>query len=260
MKHGRLFFLIAAILSGGLMMFVILPLLVTLFSVTPASLWDTLLDPQVVHSIAITFSAASIATVIAMLGGIPLAYLLARRSFRGKRLVEAVINLPIVIPHTAAGIALLMVFGRYGLLGSLFYRIGITFTDNLAGIVLAMMFVSLPFLVNTSRESFALIDIELERVALIDGANPWQSFWHIAIPLASRGIAAGALMMWARGISEFGAVVILAYHPKIVPVLVFERFSGFGLRYAVPVAALLIFCALAVFTTLRLLLLPKQAE
>ena len=160
---------------------------------------------------------------------IPLAYLLARRRFRGKRWVEAVINLPVVIPHTAAGVALLMVFGRRGFLGQWLAPLGVTFTDNLGGIVVAMLFVSLPYLVNLSREAFALVDDELERVALTDGASPWQAFWHVTLPLAWRGVLGGAVMMWARGISEFGAVVILAYHPKIVPVLVYERFEGFGL-------------------------------
>jgi molybdate/tungstate transport system permease protein len=87
-----------------------------------------------------------------------------------------------------------------------------------------MLFVSLP---SVNRAVSALVDEELERVALIDGATPWQAFWYVSLPQAWRGVLAGALMMWARGISEFGAVVILAYHPKIVPVLVFERFEGF---------------------------------
>jgi molybdate/tungstate transport system permease protein len=171
--------------------------------------------------------------------------------------VEALVNLPIVIPHTAAGVALLLVFGRRGLLGQWLAPLGVAFTDNFAGIVVGMLFVSLPFLVNLSRESFALVDEELERVALIDGATPWQAFWHVSLPQAWRGVLAGALMMWARGISEFGAVVILAYHPKIVPVLVFERFEGFGLVAAQPVAALLVLVALATFIFLRLSLLKE---
>ncbi len=143
--------------------------------------------------------------------------------------MEALVNLPIVIPHTAAGVALLLVFGRRGLLGQWLAPLGVTFTDSFAGIVVGMGFVSLPFLVTMSREAFALIDEELERVALIDGASAWQAFRHVTLPQAWRGVLGGALMMWARGISEFGAVVILAYHPKIVPVLVYERFNGFGL-------------------------------
>jgi molybdate/tungstate transport system permease protein len=101
---------------------------------------------------------------------------------------------------------------------------------------------------------------EFERVALTDGARPWQSFWHIALPQAWRGILGGAVMMWARGISEFGAVVILAYHPKIVPVLVYERFAGFGLVSAQPVAVILIVAALLAFGLLRLALLPQRQE
>jgi molybdate/tungstate transport system permease protein len=193
-----------------------------------------------------------------MVTGVPLAYLLARRKFAGKRLLEAIINLPVVIPHTAAGIALLLVFGRRGLLGQWFSPLGITFTDNLGGIVVAMLFVSLPFLVNLSREAFALVDEEFEKVALIDGASQWQAFFTVTLPLAWRGVLGGAVMMWARGISEFGAVVILAYHPKIVPILVYERFEGFGLDAAQPIALLLILVALVVFISLRLALLPEQ--
>jgi len=229
-----------------------------MLSTTPIDFLKSFIDPEVVNSIALTFGAALIATLLAFVAGVPLAYLLARRTFHGKRLLEAIINLPVVIPHTAAGIALLLVFGRRGLLGQWLSPLGITFTDNLAGIVVAMLFVSLPFLINLSKESFALVDEEYEKVAFTDGASPWQAFFHVTLPLAWRGVLGGAVMMWARGISEFGAVVILAYHPKITPVLVYERFQGFGLYAAQPVALLLILVALLVFITLRLVLLPEH--
>jgi molybdate/tungstate transport system permease protein len=174
--------------------------------------------------------------------------------------VEAVVSLPVIVPHTAAGVALLMVFGRRGLLGQWLTPLGLTFTDKPAGIVVAMLFVSLPFLVTMSKEAFALVDEELERVALTDGATRWQAFTRVTLPLAWRGVLGGAIMMWARGISEFGAVVILAYHPKIVPVLVYERFEGFGLSAALPVAVLLIITVLVVFGLLRLALLPESDE
>lgn len=259
-KRNQFFNIIFSALGGLLLLFIALPLISILLGTTLQTLWQALIDGEVFRSIILTFGAAAIATLLAVLTGVPLAFLLARRKFGGKRLVEALVNLPIVIPHTAAGIALLLVFGRRGLLGQWFTPLGVTFTDNFLGIVIAMLFVSLPFLVNLSRESFALVDKELELVALIDGASPWQAFWYVSLPQAWRGVLAGGLMMWARGISEFGAVVILAYHPKVVPVLVFERFEGFGLAAAQPVAALLILVSLATFLFLRLSLMNEGEE
>jgi molybdate/tungstate transport system permease protein len=257
LKRNLYFNILFSVLGGLLLLFILLPLISIVLGTTPQSLWLALIDSEVLRSIGLTFGAAAVATLLTGCTGVPLAFLLARRTFRGKRLVEALISLPIVIPHTAAGVALLLVFGRRGLLGQWLTPLGIAFTDNVAGIVVGMLFVSLPFLVNLSRESFALVDEELERVALIDGATPWQAFWYVSLPQAWRGVLAGALMMWARGISEFGAVVILAYHPKVVPVLVFERFEGFGLIAAQPVAALLVLIALATFIFLRFSLLRE---
>jgi len=239
-------------LAGGvLLLFLVAPLASTLFSTTPTSFWDTLRDPEVLSSIRLTFLAALAAVAFGLLTGVPLAYLVARRSFPGQRLVQAIVNLPLVIPHTAAGVALLLVFDRRGFFGQAGAAIGITFTDTAAGIAVAMAFVGLPFLVNAGREAFAQVDPEYELAALADGASPWQAFWHVALPQAWNGLLAGALMMWARGVSEFGAVAILAYHPRIVPVLVYERFEGFGLAAAQPVAVLLIVSALLVFVLLN---------
>ena len=259
-RRKRLFQSMMTAAGGLLILFILLPLITTIAAATPQAVWQTLTDDQVLRSIRLTFLAAAVATGLAALGGVPLAYLLARRRFTGKRLVEAVVNLPVVVPHTAAGIALLMVFGARGLLGGPLAELGLFFVDNLAGIVIAMLFVSLPYLVNISREAFAAVDRELEMTALVEGASEWQAFCKVSLPLAWRGIVSGALMMWARGISEFGAVVIIAYHPKIVPVLVYERFEGFGLSAALPVAAVLILIAFVVFFLLRLVLLPEKGD
>lgn len=242
-----------AVAGGALMFFLIAPLATALLSTTPGSFWATLRDPEVLASIRLTFGAALLAVVLGGLGGVPLAYLLARRSFPGKGLVQALVSLPIVIPHTAAGIALLLVFGRRGFLGAPLGRLGLAFTDSLPGIVVAMAFVGLPFLVTAARDAFAAVEEEYELAALADGASHWQSFRRVALPLAWPGVLSGALMMWARGVSEFGAVVILAYHPKVVPVLVYERFEGFGLAAAQPVAAILIFAALVTFILFNIL-------
>jgi molybdate/tungstate transport system permease protein len=241
-----------------LVLFVALPLLSTLLATSPDTLLTTLVESEVMSSLGLTLYAAALATILAFVSGVPLAYLLSRYHFPGKRLVEGIIDLPVVIPHTAAGIALLMVFGRQAVLGRVAASAGVTFTGSLAGIVVAMLFVSLPFLVNGAREAFAMVDPELERMALVLGANRWQAFRFVTFPLAWRGILTGALMMWARGLSEFGAVVILAYNPKIIPVLVYERFAGFGLAAARPVATILIIVALLVFVILRTLLIRRD--
>jgi len=121
-----------------------------------------------------------------------------------------------------------------------------------------MLFVSLPLLVDTARETFALVDRRLEGVARTLGASPWSAFRRVTLPLAWRGIVAGAVMMWARGISEFGAVVILAYNPKTISLLIYERFVGFGTDAAAPVTALLLVLALIILVLVRAVLVPRR--
>ncbi|MCX6053901.1 MAG: ABC transporter permease [Chloroflexi bacterium] len=252
MKKNTFWFnIIFAFLGGAILLLIALPLISILLETTPKNLLLAFSDPEVMDAIGLSFLSAAIATIIGILGGVPLAFLLAHKRFPGSGIVEAIVNLPLVVPHTAAGIALLLVFGRKGLLGSWFEPLGIVFTDNISGIVVAMLFVSLPFLINSSRDAFKMVDGSLEKAAMVDGAGVWSTFWFITLPLAWRGVVSGALMMWARGISEFGAVVILSYHPKVASVLVFERFQGFGLDAALPVALLLVLGSVIVFAILR---------
>lgn len=236
-------------------LFITAPLLKMLLSsiVEAEIFFKTLIDRQVAEAIWLTLYAALIATIVGFVLGVPLAYLLARHEFRGKRLAEGLVDVPIVVPHTAAGIALLFVFGRSFAIGAAFEKIGITFVDSTAGIVIAMLFVSIPFLIDSAKEGFKKVDVRLEKVARTLGATPWQVFVRVSFPLAWQSIVAGSIMMWARGISEFGAVVILTYNPMIAPVLVFERFEAFGLDHARPVAVLLIIVSVLVFVALRLL-------
>jgi molybdate/tungstate transport system permease protein len=240
-----------AVLGLMLILFVALPLLRTATASSPGVLWQTLLDEEVRDSILLTFYTSLVATCVAFISGVPLAYLLARTDFPGKRLIEGIIDVPIVVPHSAAGIALLMVFGRRMLLGQAFGLLGIKFVSAVPGIVVVMLFVSLSFLVNAAREGFEAVDPRLERVARTLGASPWWAFWRISFPLAWRSILSGMILMWARGLSEFGAVVIIAYHPMVAPVLLYERFESFGLRYSRPVATLMILICLVTFVVLR---------
>jgi len=246
--------LIFLLLGTLILAFIAVPILKMVFASNPVILLDTLFDAEVAASIVLTLYAALIATAIGFLLGVPLAYLLARTRFPGKRLIEGLIDLPIVVPHSAAGIALLFVFGRNFFMGRAFESMGVQFLDSLAGIVIAMLFVSVPFLIDSAKVGFQKVDPRLENVARTLGASPWQTFFRISFPLAWRSIMAGNIMMWARGMSEFGAVIIIAYHPMIAPVLVYERFETYGLNYARPVAVILILLSMIVFVILRFLL------
>jgi molybdate/tungstate transport system permease protein len=121
-----------------------------------------------------------------------------------------------------------------------------------------MAFVSLPFLVNAARDGFVSVNPRLERVARTLGATPWQTFFKVSLPLSWRSILSGSIMMWARGISEFGAVIVLAYHPMTAPVLIWERFESYGLKYARPVAVILILLCLIIFAVLRSLAARRE--
>ncbi len=253
-----LFQLVLIFLGGLVLLFIVAPLLGMFLKTTPADLFETGQDPEVMRSVWLTLWTSMAATLIFALGAIPLAYLLIRRNYRLKQLILGIINLPVVIPHSAAGIAILGFVSRDTVLGKAASLAGFDFVSTPAGIALAMAFVSLPFLINSAMDGFAAVPVRLENAGLNLGASPSRVFLTVSLPLAWRNIVTGLILMFARGMSEFGAVVIVAYHPMITPVLIFERFGAFGLRYARPVAVLFILVSLTVFIILRLLTKEKS--
>jgi molybdate/tungstate transport system permease protein len=236
-----------------LVLFVIGPLLRLLLLASPQTIGDALRDAELRDSIVLTVVTASIATLIAGLLGIPLAYLLARRAFPGRRLVQGLIDLPVVIPHPVAGIALLLFLGRRSPVGSTLAELGLEFVSHVPGIIAAMLFVSAPILVSGAREAFRGVDPQLERVARTLGDTAWGAFRRITLPLAGRGILAGSVLAWARSVSEFGSIVILTYNPKVASIYIYDRFTAFGLPAAVPAAVVLLLVALTVFILVRVL-------
>jgi len=245
--------LIFAALGGLLLLFVLAPLLGLYLRGGPVDLAVAAARPEVRASIWLTLWTAMGATLATSLLAIPLAWLLARKRFPGKRLVSALIDLPTVIPHSAAGIALLTVVARSGPGGKVAQALGLEVVGAPAGIMLAMAFVSLPFLVNAARDGFAAVPERLEQAALALGASPVRVFFSISLPLAWRAVLSGFIMMWARGMSEFGAVVVIAYHPMTAPVLIWEWFGAYGLNYSRPAAALFVLLCLVLFFLMRLL-------
>lgn len=253
MIKKSLFNLIITILSLLLIFFILAPILKLVFASSPKLLLETVQDKEVYTTILRTFNASLVATLFSIIFAVPLAYILARVDFPGKFLVEGIMNLPVIIPHTAAGIALLIVFGKQFFLGKFFSKFNLSFVGEFSGIVIAMMFVSLPFLLNDALEGFRSIDIRQEKVARSLGASPAQTFFKISLPLNLSHIISGSVMMWARGLSEFGAVVILAYHPLSAPVLIYERFTSFGLQYSRPIAAIMVIASLIIFIVLTII-------
>jgi molybdate/tungstate transport system permease protein len=247
-----IFSLILTLLGSLILLFIIAPLIRFVFSMSTSDFRGVFADREVWASISLTLRCSFLATIISTITGIPLAYILARKNFVGKNFIQGIIDLPVIIPHSVAGIALLFVFGRNSLFQQIFSPLGITFIGQDAGIILAMAFVSVPFLVNSAREGFISVPQRYENVARSLGATPARVFFTVSLPLAWRSILSGMVMMWARGISEFGSIMIIAYHPMTTSVLIFQRFTNYGLNYARSAAVLLIAVCVTVFIILRI--------
>jgi molybdate/tungstate transport system permease protein len=245
--------LVFSFLGALVLLFIVAPLLGLFIHTEIPQLVETAKDEEVIHSIRITLWTSAGATIFFALLSVPFAYLLARHQFPFKRLVLGIIDLPVVIPHTAAGIAILGFISRGTVVGKTADAMGLTLVGHPVGIALAMAFVSIPFLMNAARDGFESVPVRLEQAAMNLGASPVRVFFTVSLPLAWRNIVSGMILMFARGMSEFGAVVIVAYHPMIAPILIYERFGAFGLKYARPVAVLFIIVSLAFFVLLRLL-------
>jgi molybdate transport system permease protein len=196
--------------SLPMLVFLLIPLLALMLRVVPAQLLANLIDPQVAQAIWLSIITTLISLLLTILAGTPTAYLLARRRFRGRGVLDTLIDLPMVLPPSVAGIALLVAFGRRGLLGQYLNDVGLTIAFTQAAVVLAQTFVAAPFYIKSAATGFATVDRELEQAAAIDGASRSQVFRLVTLPLAWRALLGGAVMTWARALGEFGATIIFA--------------------------------------------------
>jgi len=250
MRRDKFFLGVLLLLSSVIVLFLTVPLAKLFLNVGLINISQTIVQPEVYESIILTLRTALYAVIFVALTGIPLAYLIARYEFWGKSLLESLLDIPVMVPHTAAGIALLVAFNG-GYIGRFLDAVGLGFIDTTTGIMAAMMFLSAPFLINGAKEGFKKVDPKLERVARTLGASQMQTFWSVSLPNARGEIINGALMMWSRALGEFGAVVIIAYHPMVAPVLIYDRFNNFGLSYSAPVAAAMILVSVMLFLAVR---------
>jgi len=255
---GRIFQGWMAASAGLVLLFIAVPLATTLTAPTGAVLLETLADPDVLQSVWLSMSTSATAAVIAFVFGTPLAYFLARNDFPGKKVVESLVDLPIMIPHPVVGIALLSLTSPNMWFGELLRSMGVEIMGTKTGIVCVLVFVGMPFYVNTAKSGIESIPRRMENVSHSLGAGSAATFFRITLPLCWRHMLVGMIMCMARAISEFGAIIIVAYHPMIAPVLMYERFTAYGLKYSQPVAVILIVVSMLFFLLLRTLSLPKS--
>jgi molybdate transport system permease protein len=196
--------------SLGLYLFAILPLAALLLRVSPAAFLRHLRDPVVGQALALSLGTSAAATGLCVLLGLPAAYVLARQRFAGREWLDTLVDLPITVPPVVAGVGLLLLFGRMGLLGRYLEAAGIRVAFTPLAVVLAQAFVATPFFVKAARAGFQALDPELEHVALTLGASHWQVWRHVTLPLVRPALLAGVTLAWARAMSEFGATLMFA--------------------------------------------------
>ena len=245
-------------LVGLLVLFLGLPVAVLVArAVAGGALAAALADPVVLEALTLSLGTTAISLVLTVVLGTPFAYLLARRRFRGASLLETIVDLPIVLPPSVAGLALLLVFGRRGLVGSSLDVVGITIPFTTIAVILAQLFVAAPFFVRSARAGFAAVDRDLEDAARVDGAAERQVLRWITVPLARSALAAGLVMSWARALGEFGATIMfagnIAGRTQTLPLVVYGEFGAGELDASIAAAAILVLAALGVLFAVRLL-------
>jgi molybdate/tungstate transport system permease protein len=242
-RRTNLTFVVFGLLGGFLLINLVLPIASLLFGADWAGWVTALRQPEAVQALMISIEASAISLAIMAVLGIPLGYLLARADLPLKRLWIILVFLPMVVPDLAAGILLLRTFGPYGIVGQTLDARNISLTNNLAGIVLAQLFVAAPFAVISTTAAFASVDRKLEMAAATLGDSQWHIFRRISLPLAWPGIAAGLTLAWIRAMGEFGSTLIVAYSPHSVPVYMWIEFESEGIHGALPAAFCLVVLA-----------------
>ena len=237
-------------------LFLALPILALVVrAVLTGSLALAIASPVVAEALLLSLITTAISLVITVTLGMPLAIVLARRRFRGKGWLEAIVDLPIVLPPSVAGLALLLVFGRTGVLSAPFEVLGISVPFTTIAVILAQTFVSAPFFIRSARTGIAGVDRDLEDAARVDGASERQLFRSVTVPLASAALAAGLVMTWARSLGEFGATIMfagnMAGRTQTLPLVVYSEFQGGDLDASIAAAAILVLAAFGVLVAVR---------
>ncbi|MBS3761403.1 ABC transporter permease [Halodesulfurarchaeum sp.] len=210
------------------------------------------LEPSVLSAVKYSLLSAPVSTALATIFGVPLAYVLARATFPGKVIVDALVVLPLVMPPVVGGVMLLTGFGHFTPIGGAAASLGLPLTDSYFGIILAQTFVSSPFVVITARSGFASVDREIEQAARSLGKGPLETFRLVSLPLARGSILAGIVLTFARAMGEFGATMMTAYHPTTMPTQIWVTFISDGIAATTPIVIILLTLGFLVVLALQL--------
>jgi ABC-type sulfate transport system permease component len=221
-----------------LLLYLVIPVVYLFFTLPWHDVPGQLADPVALGSLVTSLLSATLAICLIALFGVPLGYLLARRDFPGRGVLTLLVYLPLVFPPVVSGILLLLLYGPYGLIGTPFANAGLELDSSFTGVVLSQIFVASPFVIIAARSAFEAVDPALEQVAATLGKGTFEIFWHVNLPVARAGIIAGLLLGWLRALGEFGATVVMAYHPYTLPVYLYVQLSGTGVDAALPLVLL----------------------
>jgi molybdate/tungstate transport system permease protein len=240
-------------LGGLLLAYLIVPLIYLIFHVGWHEMASAFANPRTIRSVEVSLLTSSISVCLMTVFGVPLGYLLARPGFKGRQLLISLVFVPMALPPLVGGVLLLLVYGPYGFLGALFEKHGLEMVNTFAGIILAQVFVAATYVVIASISAFGRVDERLEKAAAVLGDSQWRTFLRVSLPLAWPGIMAGIMLAWVRTLGEFGATLVMAYHPNTVPVFLWVQLTSEGLTAALPLAlflaalGLLAVCAVYLF-------------
>jgi molybdate transport system permease protein len=246
---------LVALAAAILVAFIVIPLAGLVFHLTPADISAALQTPAARDALRLSVVTTLVALAVTLLFGTPLAYVLARVPFPGRRIVDAVVDLPIVVPPAVAGLALLLAFGRNGTFGPALAALGIHLSFSTAAVIMAQTFVASPFYVRAARAGFAGVDRTLEAASATLGMGPLRTFAYITIPLAAPSLLGGIVLCWARALGEFGATIMFAGNlagvSQTLPLAVYLNLESGNLPVAVVLSVILILFSLCVVIAVR---------
>ncbi len=248
--------ILIGVLVAVAVLFVSIPLASLLLRVPPGLLYASLKDPVVTDALFLSLVTAGISTLLVIAFGTPVAYISARCQYPGRTIVDTITDLPVVLPPAVAGLALLMAFGRRGLVGQYLDVFGIDIAFTTVAVIMAQVFVASPFYIRQARTSFAGVDRSCENAARTLGATPLQAFFSVTVPLAFTGILSGAVMTFARALGEFGATIMVAGNlqgkTQTMPLAIYGAMQG-DMDASLALAVILVIISFAVIIVIKIL-------